>query len=89
MPPPKPFPFQPKHQACVLTSSTSHLAPSGDFRRTCHHDRLKAGETILIQGGAGGVAGFGIQLAKHLGATVITTASIAITPMCAVSVPTG
>src|SRR5712692_8344240 len=36
---------------------------------------LKAGETILIQGGAGGVAGFGIQLAKHLGATVITTAS--------------
>src|ERR1700720_389377 len=37
--------------------------------------RLKAGETILIQGGAGGVAGFVIQLAKHLGATVITTAS--------------
>ncbi|MDO8323628.1 MAG: NADP-dependent oxidoreductase [Phenylobacterium sp.] len=37
--------------------------------------RLKAGETILIQGGAGGVAGFAIQLAKHLGATVITTAS--------------
>ena len=37
--------------------------------------QLKAGETILIQGGAGGVAGFGIQLAKHLGATVITTAS--------------
>src|ERR1700679_923459 len=39
--------------------------------------KLKAGETILIQGGAGGVAGFGIQLAKHLGATVITTASAA------------
>ena len=36
---------------------------------------LKPGETILIQGGAGGVAGFAIQLAKHLGATVITTAS--------------
>src|SRR6201997_3274311 len=36
--------------------------------------RLKAGETILIQGGAGGVAGFAIQLAKHLGARVITTA---------------
>jgi len=29
----------------------------------------------LIQGGAGGVAGFGIQLAKHLGAAVVTTAS--------------
>src|SRR6201994_310725 len=38
---------------------------------------LKAGETILIQGGAGGVAAFAIQLAKHLGAHVITTASAA------------
>ena len=37
--------------------------------------RLKADQTILIQGGAGGVAGFGIQLAKHFGADVITTAS--------------
>jgi len=37
--------------------------------------QLKAGETILIQGGAGGVAGFAIQLAKHIGARVITTAS--------------
>jgi len=39
--------------------------------------RLKPGETILIQGGAGGVAGFAIQLAKHIGARVITTASAA------------
>src|SRR6266700_6148447 len=37
--------------------------------------KLKAGETILIQGGAGGVAGFAIQLAKHIGAIVVTTAS--------------
>jgi NADPH:quinone reductase-like Zn-dependent oxidoreductase len=36
---------------------------------------LKAGETIRIQGGAGGVASFAIQLSKHLGAHVITTAS--------------
>jgi NADPH:quinone reductase-like Zn-dependent oxidoreductase len=36
---------------------------------------LKAAQTILIQGGAGGVAGFAVQLAKHLGAKVITTAS--------------
>jgi NADPH:quinone reductase-like Zn-dependent oxidoreductase len=36
---------------------------------------LKAGQTILIQGAAGGVAGFAVQLAKHLGATVIATAS--------------
>lgn len=37
--------------------------------------KLKAGETILIQGGAGGVASFAVQLAKHIGARVITTAS--------------
>lgn len=39
--------------------------------------QLKGGETILIQGGAGGVAGFAIQFAKHLGARVITTTSAA------------
>lgn len=39
--------------------------------------KLQAGETILIQGGAGGVAGFAVQLAKHIGARVITTASAA------------
>jgi NADPH:quinone reductase-like Zn-dependent oxidoreductase len=38
---------------------------------------LARGETILIQGGAGGVAGVAIQLAKHIGARVITTASAA------------
>jgi NADPH:quinone reductase-like Zn-dependent oxidoreductase len=37
--------------------------------------KLKPGETILIQGGAGGVAGLAIQLAKHIGARVITTCS--------------
>lgn len=36
--------------------------------------KLKSGETILIQGGAGGVASFAIQIAKHIGARVITTA---------------
>jgi NADPH:quinone reductase-like Zn-dependent oxidoreductase len=37
--------------------------------------KLKRGETILIQGGAGGVAGFAIQFAKYLGARVISTTS--------------
>ncbi|MBU2486128.1 MAG: NADP-dependent oxidoreductase [Alphaproteobacteria bacterium] len=36
--------------------------------------KLKRGEKILIQGGAGGVAGMAIQLAHHLGAEVVTTA---------------
>ena len=35
----------------------------------------KQGNGHLIQGGAGGVAGFAVQLAKYLGAKVITTAS--------------
>jgi NADPH:quinone reductase-like Zn-dependent oxidoreductase len=39
--------------------------------------RLQRGETILIQGGAGGVAGFAIQFAKYLGARVNTTTSAA------------
>jgi NADPH:quinone reductase-like Zn-dependent oxidoreductase len=39
--------------------------------------QLKRGETILIQGGAGGVASFAVQLAKHIGARVITTTSAA------------
>lgn len=38
---------------------------------------LRSGETILIQGGAGGVASFAIQLSKHIGARVISTASAA------------
>jgi NADPH:quinone reductase-like Zn-dependent oxidoreductase len=37
--------------------------------------KLQPGETILIHGGAGGVASFAIQLAKHIGARVITTTS--------------
>jgi NADPH:quinone reductase-like Zn-dependent oxidoreductase len=39
--------------------------------------KLESGESILIQGGAGGVASFAIQVAKHIGARVITTASAA------------
>ena len=36
---------------------------------------LASGETILIHAGAGGVGGFAVQYAKHLGATVYATAS--------------
>ncbi|MBC8507157.1 MAG: zinc-dependent alcohol dehydrogenase family protein [Chloroflexi bacterium] len=36
---------------------------------------LQSGETILVQGGAGGVGYIAIQIAKHAGATVLTTIS--------------
>lgn len=39
------------------------------------HARLRAGETVLVQGGGGGVGLAAIQLAKRAGATVLATAS--------------
>ncbi len=38
---------------------------------------LKQGQKVLIQAGSGGVGTFAIQLARHVGATVATTTSIA------------
>lgn len=55
--------------ACVpIPFGTAH---GGLFTR----GRLQAGETVLVQGGAGGVGLAGVQLAKRAGATVIATAS--------------
>lgn len=36
---------------------------------------LQRGQRVLVHGGSGGVGSVAIQLAKHLGATVVTTAS--------------
>jgi NADPH:quinone reductase-like Zn-dependent oxidoreductase len=69
---------------CAKPASVSHvqaaaLALTGLTALVAIEDtiKLKRGETILIQGGAGGVAGYAIQLAKHIGARVVTTASAA------------
>jgi NADPH:quinone reductase-like Zn-dependent oxidoreductase len=59
------------HEACAALALTGLTALSSI--EDCL--QLKSGETILIQGGAGGVAGFAIQVAKHIGAHVITTTS--------------
>jgi NADPH:quinone reductase-like Zn-dependent oxidoreductase len=61
------------HLECAALALTG-LTALVSIEDTLH---LQKGETILVQGGAGGVAGFAIQLAKHLGARVITTTSAA------------
>ena len=53
--------------ACALVGITAHL---GLVREA----RLKAGETILVNGGSGGVGSMVVQMAKALGARVLATA---------------
>ncbi|NNE01246.1 MAG: NADPH:quinone reductase [Pirellulaceae bacterium] len=53
--------------ACALVGVTAHL---GLFREA----RLRAGETIAVIGGTGGVGSMVVQMAKAAGARVITTA---------------
>jgi len=52
--------------ACALVGVTAHL---GLFRDA----RLKAGESIFVHGGSGGVGSMVVQMAKAAGARVITT----------------
>jgi NADPH:quinone reductase-like Zn-dependent oxidoreductase len=68
-----------KKPADLSHANAAALALTGLTAMSAIEDTLKLqrGEKILIQGGAGGVAGFAIQLAKHLGAHVVTTASAA------------
>ena len=56
--------------AVSLVGVTAHL---GLF----HHARLKAGETVLVSGGAGGVGSCVVQLAKAAGARVFALAGTA------------
>ncbi len=54
--------------ACALVGVTAHL---GLFRE----GRLRAGHTIFVRGGSGGVGSMVIQMAKAAGAMVIATGS--------------
>lgn len=45
------------------------------YQALVEHIKLAAGHKILIHGGSGGIGTFAIQLAKHLGAHVATTAT--------------
>lgn len=53
--------------ACALTGITAHLG----LDRLA---RLQPGETVFVRGGSGGVGSMVVQMAKAMGATVVTTA---------------
>lgn len=58
----------PEAAALALTGLTALVALEDTAQ-------IASGETILIHGGAGGVGSFAVQYAKHIGATVLVTAS--------------
>lgn len=51
------------------------LAACSAYQALVEHMRLGPGQKVLIHGGSGGIGTFAIQLAKHLGAYVASTAS--------------
>lgn len=53
------------------------LAGQTAWQGLFRYGRLKAGQSVLIQGGSGGVGHFAIQFAKARGARVLTTVSTA------------
>jgi NADPH2:quinone reductase len=53
--------------ACALVGITAHLGLVRDAK-------LKAGETLFVNGGTGGVGSMVVQMSKAIGARVITTA---------------
>lgn len=53
--------------ACALVGITAHVGLVRDVK-------LKAGETLFVNGGTGGVGSMVVQMAKAIGARVITTA---------------
>lgn len=57
------------HAAALPLAGVSALQALED------HIHLTAGQKILIHGGAGGIGTYAIQIAKHFGAYVVTTAS--------------
>lgn len=65
-----PIPAGVKHEEAVAVSLTGITAHLG----LVLHAKLKAGETVFVNGGTGGVGSCVVQLAKILGARVIATA---------------
>ncbi len=57
------------------TAAALPLASVSAYQALVDHMNIQKGQKILIHGGAGGIGSLAIQLAKHLGAYVATTAS--------------
>lgn len=58
-----------------VTAAALPLAGVSAYQALVDHANLQSGQKILIHGGAGGIGSFAIQIAKHLGAHVATTAA--------------
>jgi NADPH:quinone reductase-like Zn-dependent oxidoreductase len=65
---------KPEHLDFVQAAAVP-LAAASAYQALVQHMQLKAGQRIFIHGGSGGIGSFAIQLAKHLGAYVATTAT--------------
>lgn len=65
----------PKPKSITQTEAAAlPLAGVSALQALTEHTNLSKGQKILIHGGAGGIGSMAIQLAKHLGAYVATTA---------------
>jgi len=58
-----------------ITAAAIPLAGTSALQAITEHINLQSGQKILIHGGAGGIGSYAVQIAKHLGAYVATTAS--------------
>jgi NADPH:quinone reductase-like Zn-dependent oxidoreductase len=63
-----------------IHASAVPLAGQTAWQGLFRHGALKAGQTVLIHGGSGGVGHYAIQFAKAKGARVLTTVSTANIP---------
>ncbi|MCQ8277379.1 NADP-dependent oxidoreductase [Acetobacteraceae bacterium KSS8] len=64
--------FKPKSLSFEESASLPTVALT-TWQSFIERARIKSGERVLIQAGAGGVGAFAIQLAKHMGAYVVAT----------------
>jgi alcohol dehydrogenase len=51
------------------------LAGTSAYQALVDHMNLQAGQKVLIHGAAGGIGSYAVQIAKHIGANVVATAS--------------